>query len=138
MSSSYNCKKHSNCCVPIIFFRDIWNYITYILLEIICVVCISRGKKGKMIWIFWYVAQMSPFVLCVAKNTGVIVKCSKPRTTDTRRLNLKFFAAQIQIPLPNASKNFSPKCLLKPKFQDFWKKALWMSVVCGLFQWFEI
>ena len=25
----------------------------------------------------------------------------QPRTTDTRRLNLKFFAAQIQIPLPN-------------------------------------
>ena len=26
---------------------------------------------------------------------------AKARTTDTRRLNLKFFAAQIQIPLPN-------------------------------------
>ena len=26
---------------------------------------------------------------------------SETRTTDTRRLNLKFFAAQIQIPLPN-------------------------------------
>ena len=84
-------------------------------------------------------------------------------TTDTLRLYLKFFAAQIQIPLtnkylevgykglffcrnngkhgqethstkmgadslaeniPNASKNFSPKCLPKPKSSRFLKKAL--------------
>ena len=29
------------------------------------------------------------------------IPCHKTRTTDTRRLNLKFFAAQIQIPLLN-------------------------------------
>ena len=28
-------------------------------------------------------------------------ECIRTRTTDTRRLNLKFFAAQSQIPLPN-------------------------------------
>ena len=94
-------------------------------------------------------------------------------TTDTRRLNLKILAAQIQIPLPNkylgvgykylvfcrnngcimenmdkeltvpkwivrpkntpnASKNFSPKCLPKSKNSRFLKKSsLWVSVVLG-------
>ena len=81
-----------------------------------------------------------------------------PRTTDTQRLYLKFFAAQIQIPLPNiylgvrykglvfwrmenmgadspaentpnASKNFIPKCLPKPqKFEIFEKKKLSLGV----------
>ena len=33
---------------------------------------------------------------------------------------------------PNASKNLSPKCLLKPKSLRFEKSSLWVSVVRGM------
>ena len=101
-------------------------------------------------------------------------ECIRTRTTDTRRLNLKFFEAQIQIPLPNkylgvgykglvcrnngwimenmdkeltvpkwaentpnASKNFSPKCLPKPKSSRFLKKKLSLGVRSPCFIWWQ-
>ena len=38
---------------------------------------------------------------CVHLNQTKLRSYLRPRTTDTRRLNLKFFAAKIQMPLPN-------------------------------------
>ena len=105
--------------------------------------------------------------------TRSVISWLKSRTTDTQKLNLKFFVAQIQIPIPNKylgvgykglvfcrnngwimenmakdlsvpkwvlivqpkiphmpQKNFSPKCLRKPKSSRFLKKSsLWMSVL---------
>jgi hypothetical protein len=66
------------------------------------------------------------------------------RTTDTRRLNFKFFAAEIQIPLPNkigadspaenipyALKKFQPKMSAQAQKSEIFKKksSLWVSVV---------
>ena len=36
-----------------------------------------------------------------ASVSTVLMKQTKPQTTDTERLNLQFFASQIQIPIPN-------------------------------------
>ena len=38
---------------------------------------------------------------CVHLNQTKLRSYLRPRTTDTRRLKLKFFAAKIQMPLPN-------------------------------------
>ena len=54
----------------------------------------GRGNKKKSVIHFF--VSIDIIKISMAKFT-----CSNPRTTDTRRLNPQFFAAQIQILIPN-------------------------------------
>ena len=56
----------------------------------------------------------------------------KPRTTDTRRLNLKFLAAQIQITLPNKYLGVGYKSLMENMDKELtvpkWVLIVWPKI----------